>query len=69
MITMNMNGMMIPYFDLPIDKRIVKSVMIGPVTSSRDESAEKNKEIVSGFIHEHFSQQVTVDISGIPVRY
>lgn len=63
------HGMMIPYFALHIEKDWVKCITIGPITSNKDESAEKNKEIVDTFLFERLGRKINVNVSKIPVRY
>ena len=61
--------MMIPYIVVNFNPDSIKSVMIGPVTSTKDNSMKKNKEVVEEFLHDRLGRTVPVSTSKIPVRY
>lgn len=63
------HGMMIPYFDLYFNKDCLKCITIGPITSNKDESAKKNKEIVGLFLYEQLERKIDLKVSNIPLRY
>lgn len=63
------HAMMIPYIVVNFNPDSIKSVMIGPVTSTKDNSMKKNKEVVEEFLHDRLGRTVPVSTSKIPVRY
>ncbi len=64
------HGLMIPYFDLRFMPESIEEITIGPVTSNRDNTMEKNREIVKQFVSDALGRPFdNVINSGIPVRY
>lgn len=63
------HSMMIPYVVVKFDPNSIKRIMIGPVTSSKDNSMSKNKEVIDEFIYDRLKRHVPISTSIIPVRY
>lgn len=64
------HAMMIPYFDLSLEHiGTISEITIGPITSLRDETANKNAEIVKLFLRDRLKREVQINESHVPVRY
>jgi len=64
------HGLMIPYFDLLFKPESIEEITIGPVTSNRDNTMEKNREVTKQFVSDKLNRPFeNVKNSSIPVRY